>query len=146
MKEIYYWVPWFSNLSRKIAKEGDELLATRARQIPWRQDGSEPALLRFGDEHIDPFSFINYLGSLARYAPGRTRVYKGVEEVFGVPSPFDLDADDEFIFRSLDQTPRCSMTAVRAIQPHYGVCSVARSKGSIPWPPRISTWPCRFDM
>ena len=54
--------------------------------------------LEFGDEHIDPFSFINYLGSLARHPPGRKRVYKGVEEVFGVPSPFDCDANEEFIF------------------------------------------------
>ena len=98
MKEIYNWVPWFNKLSHKIAENGDEYLATHAREIPWREDGTEPALLKFGDEHIDPFSFINYLGSLARHPPGRKRVYKGVEEVFGVPSPFDCDANEEFIF------------------------------------------------
>ena len=98
MREIYSWVPWFRELSRKIAKGGEEFLAARARQVPWREDGNEPPLLNFGDEHIDPFSFIYYLASLGRYSPGRKRVYKGVEEVFGVPSTLHLDAEEEFIF------------------------------------------------
>ncbi len=98
MKEIYSWVPWFRELSHKIADGGEEFLADRARQVPWKEDGSEPALLRFGDEHIDPFSFICCVGSLARFQPGRTRVYKGIEEVFGVACPFDLGADEQFIF------------------------------------------------
>ena len=98
MQEIYSWVPWFRELSRKIADGGEEFLAVRARQVQWKKDGSEPALLRFGDEHVDPFSFIGYVGALARFSPGRTRVYKSIEEVFGVACPFDLSSDEQFIF------------------------------------------------
>lgn len=98
MREIYSWVPWFRELSRKIADGGGQSLAARARQVPWREDGGDPPLVRFGDEHIDPFSFIYSLASYARYAPGRKRVFKGVEKEFGLPCPLHLDAEEEFIF------------------------------------------------
>lgn len=98
MREIYSWVPWFRELSRKIADSGSQYLAARARQVPWKEDGSEPPLVQFGDEYIDPFSFIYSLASYARHLPGRRRVFKGVEEAFGVPSSLHLDVDEEFIF------------------------------------------------
>lgn len=98
MKEIYSWVPWFRNLSRKISEGGEAFLAPLARQVPWKVDGSEPYLVRFGDENIDPFSFIYLLASFARFSPGRKRVYEGVERLFDMPSSLHLDADKEFIF------------------------------------------------
>lgn len=98
MKEIYSWVSWFRELSRKIAEGGEEFLAARACTVPWREDGSKPPLLNFADKHIDPFSFIYYLASYARHSPGRKRVFKGVEEVFGVPNPLHPEAQEEFIF------------------------------------------------
>ena len=98
MKEIYSWVPWFRELSRRIAQHDTEFLVDRARQIPWKEDGSKPALFGYGDDQVDPFSFIYSLASLARHLPGRTRVYKGVEEVFDLPGSLHLEADEEFIF------------------------------------------------
>lgn len=46
MKEIYSRVPWFAELCDGIANDGPEFLAERARRIPWKEDGAEPALLR----------------------------------------------------------------------------------------------------
>ena len=39
MREIFHWVPWFVELSPKIAQNGEEFLAQKARQIPRREDG-----------------------------------------------------------------------------------------------------------
>ena len=95
MKEIFNWVPWFVELSRKIAQNGEDFLAQKARQIPWKEDGSEVALLRYGDDNIDPFSFIY---TLAGYQYARKRIYAGVSEAFGLTSELPLELDDSFIF------------------------------------------------
>ncbi len=57
MKEIYAWVPWFTELAKKIADESQQDLADAAREVPWKKDGTNPALLNYGDNFIDPFSF-----------------------------------------------------------------------------------------
>lgn len=95
MREIYSWVPWFGELSRAIARHGPAWLAERARHIPWKENDQEPALLRYGDENIDPFSFIY---SLAAHHHARERVYGSVGEVFGLTSELPLDRDEAFIF------------------------------------------------
>ena len=95
MKEIYSWVPWFRELSSKIADGGPKFLLDRARQIPWKKDGSEPQLLKFGDNNIDPFSFIY---SLAGYSRDLKRLYPSVGDVFGLTSELPIESDDAFIF------------------------------------------------
>ena len=60
MKEIYSWVPWFAELSRKIADGGEEYLRNRPKRIPWKEGGTEPALLRYRDKNIDPLSFLYF--------------------------------------------------------------------------------------
>ena len=95
MREIFKWVPWFVELSRKIAENGEEFLADKARQIPWKEDGSEAALLGYGDHNIDPFSFIY---SLAGYQHAWKRVFTRVSEAFGLTSKFARELDEPFIF------------------------------------------------
>ena len=59
----YTWVAWFEELAAKIAEGGEGYLIERARNVAWQEDGREgvPALLRYGDENIDPFSFLYFL-------------------------------------------------------------------------------------
>ena len=98
MKETYDWVPWFKELSSTIAENGEAFLVERTKQVPWKEDGSNPALLNYGDENIDPFSFIYTVASLAQFAPSRSRVFAGVAEVFSLTTPLSLDEEDGFIF------------------------------------------------
>ena len=100
MREIYRWVPWFAELSRKIAKNGEGFLVGTARKIPWTEDGSEAALLRFRDENIDPFSFIY---GLAAYDPvAGERVYEAVNEAYGLTSEPPLKGREGLVYpRSL---------------------------------------------
>ena len=95
MKEIFNWVPWFVELSQKIAENDEDFLAQKARQIPWKEDGGEIPLLQYGDDNIDPFSFIY---TLAGYQFARKRIYAGVSEVFGLTSELLFELDDLFIF------------------------------------------------
>ena len=95
MREIFDWVPWFAELSRTIAVKGEEFLAHKARQIPWKEGDSKIALLRYGNQNIDPFSFIY---TLAGYQWARKRIYAAVNEAFGLTSELPLDRDEQFIF------------------------------------------------
>lgn len=57
----YSWVPWFRELAGKIANGGANYLAQKAKAVDWRK--CNPAILRYGDENIDPFSFFYTLAS-----------------------------------------------------------------------------------
>ena len=105
MKEIFNWVPWFVELSQKIAENDEDFLAQKARQIPWKEDGGEIPLLQYGDDNIDPFSFIY---TLAGYQSARKRIYAGVSEVFGLTSELLFELDDLFIF-SHSPAQQCSV-------------------------------------
>ena len=99
MKEIYSWVPWFRELSEKIADNGEGFLVERAKRIAWKQDGSHPPLLRYGDENIDPFSFVYTLASAGRLpAQARSRVYESATEEFDLSSRLPTEIDEAFIF------------------------------------------------
>ncbi len=65
MREIYDWVPWFRELAGKIAEGGEAYLIEKARRVDWRNE--KPALLEYGDEGIDPFSFFYFLASKGTY-------------------------------------------------------------------------------
>lgn len=58
MKEIYDWVPWFKELANKIAEGGEKYLIDKANRVEWHNDDTVQPMLRYGDENIDPFSFI----------------------------------------------------------------------------------------
>ena len=87
MKDIYAWVPWFQELARKVAEGGEAGLIERAKQIVWAHDS--PALLNYGDENIDPFSFLYTLASKNDISPLKP-VYRNVSKIF------DIDCDRLF--------------------------------------------------
>lgn len=95
MKEIYDWVPWFQELVRRIADEGEAYLNENARQVNW---GENLAQLEYGDEGIDPFSFVYFLASKAAIKQRKT-VYKSVSDKFGIESLLpDPREDEHYIF------------------------------------------------
>ena len=101
MREIYHWTEWFSELAGKIAEGGEGFLIDRARQIAWRADGTEPPLLRYGDENIDPFSFFYSLAQWSQDLVHRNRIYPSVNLAFNMERqpPVELDdSDDAFVF------------------------------------------------
>ena len=100
MREIYHWTEWFSELANKIAEGGEEFLIERAKRIAWKADGTEPPLLRYGDENIDPFSFFYSLAQ-RRSSANRKLIYRSVEKVFNVKHQYPeelYDSDDAFVF------------------------------------------------
>ena len=101
MREIYHWTEWFSELADKIAEGGEEFLIERAKQIAWKADGTEPPLLRYGDENIDPFSFFYSLAQWSQDLIHRNRIYPSVKAAFDMEHqpPVELDdSDDAFVF------------------------------------------------
>ena len=79
MKEDYMWVPWFSELARRISENGEAYLIKKSKEVNWVKD--EPALFAFGDENIDPFSFFYFLAS-KNTRNQRKIVFGSVHEVF----------------------------------------------------------------
>ena len=59
MIKSYSWVPWFQELTGKIAEKGEEYLIDRSKEVNWITEA--PKLLNYKDENIDPFSFIYFL-------------------------------------------------------------------------------------
>ena len=85
----YTWVAWFEELAAKIAEGGEGYLIERARNVAWQEDGREgvPALLRYGDENIDPFSFLYFLAH-KNTRNQYNRVFESVHEKFSIGSDF----------------------------------------------------------
>ena len=80
MKEIYSWVPWFRELAKKIATGGEAYLSEKANDVEW---GKSRALLKYGDENIDPFSFFYFLAG-KNTNNQRAPVYRSVHKVFDI--------------------------------------------------------------
>ncbi len=98
MKEIYAWVPWFRELARKIADGGEAYLIERAKRVDWIAE--KPALLQYGDENIDPFSFFYFLAQ-KNTRNQRVPVYTSVSEIFGIDGQnllSDISKQYGFIF------------------------------------------------
>ena len=95
MEEIHDWVPWFRELARKIAKENKTYLIERAKQVSWGKEN--PALLQYGDNGIDPFSFFYFLASKNTKSQ-REPVYNSVGDVFEIQSQLPTGIDDCYIF------------------------------------------------
>ena len=97
MKELYTWVPWFTELAKSIADGTESDLAQRARRIPWRTDGNTAKLLDFGDGNIDPFSFLYTLAANCTKKQ-RMRLCESVHREFALSTPHPEDSEDAFIF------------------------------------------------
>ena len=95
MKEIFDWVPWFRELASKINEGGRQTLAEKARKMDWGQ--RDPALLKFGDQNIDPFSFVYYLAALNSVKNWKT-VYRRVADVFGIKTRIDYERTEIFYY------------------------------------------------
>ena len=98
MKEMYAWVPWFNGLSKRIAENDSSYLVERAKAIPLpRNEDGESKLVSYGDENIDPFSFIY---TVASYLGGKKphELHDVVREQFNLPEKLPIDAADALIF------------------------------------------------
>ena len=104
MKEIYDWVPWFTELSRKIAEGGPEFLVDRARRVSWGE--TTPALLR-SEVDPDPLSFVYTIAAYSRTFARRRIIYPSISESFGLPTMEDADSEHVCIFPT--PTPRSNL-------------------------------------
>ena len=95
MKKIFDWVTWFQELAGKINEGGRQSLAEKAREMDWGR--RDPALLKFGDENIDPFSFIYYLAALNTLNNWQT-IYRKVAGVFDLRTRIDYDRTEDFYY------------------------------------------------
>ena len=95
MKEIFDWVAWFQELASKIKGGGPGNLAEKARKVDWGP--TDPPLLKFGDENIDPFSFFYYLAARNSQDNWKT-VYRSVAEVFEKQVSIDSPPEEGFYF------------------------------------------------
>ena len=77
----YSWVPWFKELVGKIANNDHAYLIKKAKAVDWGKD--DVALLKYGDENIDPLSFLYFLAQKAKPTPFK-RTYPSVHEIFGI--------------------------------------------------------------
>ena len=81
----YSWVPWFGELVAKIAKYGEGYLVEKAEAVEWGRDRDDVPLLKYGDENIDPLSFLYFLAqrnTANQFEP----VFRSVHEVFDIAS------------------------------------------------------------
>ena len=80
----YTWADWLEALNITIAENGERYLAERARAVNWGKD--DVPLLAYGDENIDPMSFLYFLAQ-----KNTTNQFDGV---FGsVHEVFDIGLD-----------------------------------------------------
>ena len=81
----YTWVAWFKELVTTIARNGERDLADKAKAVDWKKD-SVP-LLNYGDENIDPMSFLYFLAQKNTKNQYES-VLGSVHKVFGITSDF----------------------------------------------------------
>ena len=99
MKETYAWVNWFTELSKKIASNDEKYLVERAKEIQWKDDGTKPPLLKYGDDSVDPFSFLYTVASKNRFPSQRERVFVTISDLFELNSKLpDFRNEDYFLF------------------------------------------------
>lgn len=85
---LYYsWIPWFRELVKKIDDGGEDYLVNKAKLVDWTTvPPKKPNLLNYGDEGIDPFSFIYFLAAKnGANAENRKATFLSVHKVFELP-------------------------------------------------------------
>ena len=63
MNALFAWVPWFTELARKIADNDADYFVPRVRKIWSNAVGPDAALLTKSSADLDPFSFFYTLAS-----------------------------------------------------------------------------------
>ena len=96
MKDVYDWVHSLRELAKKIADEGQDYLAEKAKQVDWPKES--PPLFQFGDENIDPFSFFYFFAQQTKRPKHRLRVYPSIEKTFGLENKFPAPEEDKATF------------------------------------------------
>ena len=83
----YRWVDWLVALATTIAENGEPYLAERARAVDWLKDKDDVPLLAYGDENIDPLSFLYFLAqrSTTHQFDG---IFRSVHKEFGIGLDF----------------------------------------------------------
>lgn len=81
----YSWVRWMRELVSKIAVNSEDYLVERAKAVEWI--GDNMALFQYGDENIDPLSFLYFL---ARYRSDEAfhSELRSVKEVFAIEAEY----------------------------------------------------------
>ena len=73
-------------------------MVDKAKALAWKPDGSESALLKYGDHNVDPLSFFYTLASQSKSRESRNRIYPSICDAFGMTGMPNLDSDDAFTF------------------------------------------------
>ena len=81
----YTWADWLATLATTIAENDERYLAERARDVNW-QKGDVP-LLAYGDENIDPMSFLYFLAQ-RNTTHQFAGIFGSVHEVFDITLDF----------------------------------------------------------
>ena len=89
----YTWADWLEALATTVAENGERYLADRARAVDWGKDKDDVPLLAYGDENIDPMSFLYFLAqrNTTHQFDG---IFRSVHQVFDIgvdfpePRPF----------------------------------------------------------
>ncbi len=101
MSDIPVWVSWFHDLANKIDEVGETGLIERVKQVDWRKD--DPAILRYGDESIDPFSFLYFLAHT--FDTQRKEIVKeSVSKVFGIENQDIFSGEGQSKFFPISRT------------------------------------------
>ena len=79
----YTWVAWFEELAAKIAENDKSYLVDRAKAVDWGRDKDDVPLLKYGDENIDPMSFLYFLAQ-KNTTNQYTSIFESVHKVFEV--------------------------------------------------------------
>ena len=94
MSDIPVWVDWFGQLSTKIFKAKEDGLIERVKRVDWGK--GDPAILRYGDENIDPFSFLYSLAQTLGERNNKVAVKESVSLLFRI--------DNQDIFSESEQS------------------------------------------
>ena len=82
----YTWVKWFKELATNIASNGKSYLVDNAKNVDWGKDDiRDVGLLRYGDENIDPMSFLYFLAQ-RNTRNQYERTFRSVGEKFEIAS------------------------------------------------------------
>ena len=83
----YRWEEWLVKLAAKIAENGEAYLAECANDVNWLRERENVPLLYYGDENIDPMSFLYFLAQ--RNTKNQFNdIFRSVHEVFGIDMDF----------------------------------------------------------
>ncbi len=86
MMNVFNWVPWFRKLAENINDGGQKYLVETANKVDWGTRSR--ALLEYGDEGIDPFSFFRFLAvKINQFDLVYGSVHKEFELPGEVPNP-----------------------------------------------------------